>query len=182
MAEYLTQDFGGISKTFVNGDVIAGLLTGIDKCTITGTVTVKPYTGSLYGSVEIRAKSIYVVGTLSASGCGAGGGAGGPGGSGGGRNSFGVKGLGTTGYHGGAGCSDATVGTAGDNSSGGAGADGGAGGGNYPGAGGAKGANSSDPGSAGTKGGYRASAAPDLRLILPEAAAARVALVVAEGE
>lgn len=83
MAEYLTQDFAGADKTFANNDVIAGVLSGIGKCTIPAgaTVFVKRYDGSNHGSVEIQALEILIesTGILDASGSGFGGGGGGNG-------------------------------------------------------------------------------------------------------
>jgi len=155
-------DHGGADWEPANGLNIAGNHTNIGAFNVLGgrTVYVQPWNGSSYGSVEIHANTISIVGVLTASGRGYGGG--GAGGGGGGRSRWaGQSAPGGSGGGGTAsGASGSTGGTAGNRENGpsGAGGAGGKGGGTYGGAAvsGGVGVNDGDggDGTAGKRGGY----------------------------
>ena len=136
---------------------IAGIHTNINNFKINPgvTVTVKIYDGTSYGSLEIRAQNIDVLGIIKSTGAGYTGGGGGGGGGGAGQEGQSLGGLGGTGTKNG------QPGTGRYRCSvGGEGGIGGTGGGTYPGSGGSKGTMTSCDsnginGGNGGNGGYR---------------------------
>lgn len=155
-------DHGGADWEPADGLEIAGNHTNIGAFNVlTGrTVYVKPWNGASYGTVEIHANTISVIGTLTASGKGFGGGGGGGAGAGGYENYPSAIGS-RDGGVGGPGTAGGNTGNSGAKGyyRGGAGGKGGSGGGSYGGSGGSGGLDTDPPttGGDGKKGGYATS-------------------------
>ncbi len=164
-------DHGGDPWTISVNTEVAGNHTNVGAFTVNNgiTATVKAWDGASYGTFEVHATSVNVIGTITASGKGfGGGGAGGGGGGDGSSEKKGIGGAGGAGVAGGVAGSTGLSDPGGDYSNGGRGGAGGAGGGSYGGAGGAYGAGgianaggaggNGVVGSVGTRGGYATAA------------------------